>query len=294
MQGHFDNEAMGNLNKFSSSTGFRDVPPKHRSKFLERSPAQRSTGFGRWTRATDFGKNIRSSGSPSPNGNEDYYKTKNTMPSCQTTLKMLHMNCEDFEKKLSFMQNQFENLQELVNENEDHFIDLMENSERFLKDLQESGFEPKGTLDERGDPPSTDRGNAYIKEIDNIIDQYAELPNRDRANALYIPYRAFGGPKSQGRMDEFTNDFSSSKEAALFHRIRQLKNEMREKEASTSKRYESVISKLEKNVKLEAQRHNETRRNYKVLAQTANHFQNSLKDLQKAVRGHKYNVASYK
>jgi len=271
LQGRFQKDPLhDNLPKFSSSVGFRDIPPRHHSSNKrspkKESPAQISNGFGRWTRATDWNKNGRTSASPNPSATEDFYRSG--MTNCHSNLKVLSMNCEELERKFSYIHEQYETLQELISENEEHFVDLIDNSGRFIQDLQESGVSPRNLSEERDDDN---------KKMLDYLDSKEFTP--------YVPFKTFGSARSQRRGSEMRKEFE---------RLHEIQKEVAKVEKNTSKKYESVIFKLEKNRKLEAQRHNITRKNYKVLAQASGNFQNALKDLQKAVRSNKSNVASYK
>lgn len=187
-------------------------------------------------------------------------------------------------------------VEDLLNQNEEHFIDLIENTDRFLQDLQEAGFQPgEYEVDERRKLPNSAQSHThkYVQEIDGIIDKYAHSSEHKTLLSPKQPYRTFNSAKSKNRGKQ-NPEFVDTKEAALFDRINELQNEIHYKEEQTAEKYESIVSRLERKLKLEAQMHNDMRRKYKVLIQSASNFQSSLKDLQKAVRAKKYNISSYK
>lgn len=293
MYNRFEKESIHpQLNKFSSSVGFRDVPPKSNARSVfsdsKRAPGMRGSSYSRHSKRSNY----------RPNSNiDDYYKTNDVVVTCQNIIKILFMNCDELNRKFLNNNEEIEIVNDLLTENEEHFIDIVENTEKFLQDLQDTGLDQVEALpDSRRKIPSSANSNArkYIREIDDIIDQYAQSSAQNNMVDSSEPYRTFSSAKSNRRGEELRNEFRDTKESALFSRINNLQKEIYEKEEITSQKYERVVDRLEKNLKMEAQLHNEARRNYKVLAQVALNFQSALKDLQKAVRSKKYNIASYK
>lgn len=120
-----------------------------------------------------------------------------------------------------------------------------------------------------------------------------ELPKRELLDPQ-TPYKTFNSAKSQGRAIDPRSTFSHPREGSLFERINELQKEAYQKEQMTTKKYESVVARLERNLQIETQRRNEARKEYKALAQISMNFQSALKKLQKAVRTKKENVDSYK
>lgn len=85
-----------------------------------------------------------------------------------------------------------------------------------------------------------------------------------------------------------------NRESDLLKKINRLQSQLDQVETEISQKYESTITKLERKLKSETKLHDDSKKKYKSLIKTAGDFQKSLKDLQKAVRGKKYNISSYK
>ena len=78
MQNRFEKDSVNApMPKFSSSMGFRDMPPKQRNnmhlRVRRQSPGQRSTSYSRWTKGTEDGHQ------KSSNALDDYYKTNDAV-----------------------------------------------------------------------------------------------------------------------------------------------------------------------------------------------------------------------
>lgn len=182
-------------------------------------------------------------------------------------------------------------MQDLLTENEEHFIDLIENTERFLQDIQDSGFSPQDL------PPNVISDNTkakkYMKELETMMDDFnsrSPVSNLLIQNSPYKPFASEGSKQPDG----ISQDAAIAKEASLVERITELQEQLQRKEEDVTLKYESIVERLEGKVRSEAQKHNETRRNYKLLVETTLNFQEALKDLQRAVRGKKVNISSYK
>ena len=165
--------------QFSSSLGFRDVHSKRRNnshlRMKLQSPDQRSTTYSRW--------GVGSENIPRNGGNlDEYYRTNNAINNCNNIIKILFMNCEELKSSLDSTNNEYSTIQDLFTENEEHFIDLIENTERFLQDIRDSGFHPSELPpNSRIDIQNSDESNArkYLRELDSIIDECnSESPNK--------------------------------------------------------------------------------------------------------------------
>ena len=295
MQNRFDKDTVSaNPPKFSSSVGFRDIPSKHRNnsqiRSKKQSPEQRTTAYSRWTKISgEAGKNLATV--------DDFYKTNNALNNCHNTIKILFMNWEELTRKFKNTHNEYEIVQDLINENEEHFIDLIENTERFIQDIQDSGFQPlELPLNNKCEMQNYENSNTrrFIKELDSIAGEYYTETLNKKTFAFNSPYNTFSSAKSYDRGNEVKKNLISMKEANLLDRITELQKQIHTKETNSAFKYESIISKLEKNLKLEVQQHSETKYKYKTLIHASMNFQCALKDLQKAVRAKKCNISSYK
>lgn len=314
MQNRFINDGVkANVQKFSSSVGFRDMPPRHHNSsrlgVQKSSPDQRSTSYSKYSKPGHFDRHELASPyqhSMTPSALDTYYQNnsvKDVLSSTSNILKVLFMNCDELSRKFSNTHKEYEIMQELVTENEEHFIDLIENTDRFLQDLQDSGFVGQATPDDNQLNAQqdqmrftyqTDSSNAqrYIKELDSLAGEYN---THDKKRLLDSQaYRTYSSAKSRDRGADVRAEFLNPREIALFDRINELQSELNKKENTASYKFEGVVNRLEKQLKKESQKCSEARRSYKVLAQTSMNFQSALKDLQKAVRSKTHNITSYK
>ena len=288
-------EVKTNAPKMSSSVGFRDVPPRHKnnSRLASRkvSPDHRSTSYSKWNTTKGTNMDIKNMSSL-----DDYYKTNNAINNCQNILKILFMNCDELTRKFSNTHKEYEIVQDLMTQNEEHFIDLVENTDRFLQDLQDSGFmgnEPQN--DNLRMTYQTDGSNAqkYIRELDGITSDYAPKGHKKIFGAM-TPYKTFSSAKSRDRGADVRSEFLNSREIALYEQINKLQNEIYHKDNTLVSKYESTVDNLEIQLKQQNSKLSQARNKYKLLAQLSTEFQAALKQLQKAVRSKKYNIASYK
>ena len=206
------------------------------------------------------------------------------------------MNWEELKSNLGTTTSEYDTVQDLVSENEEHFIDLIQNTEQFLQDIRDSGFHPSDLPpNNRSDIQNTEESNArrYYKELDSIIDEWNSESPAKNLRAFSPQLNAYSSKKEAHKKD-FKNDFLNQREASLLERINQLEKQIHTKEKDSKSKYDSIISDLERKLMTEAQLHNDARRNYKVLAQTSINFQNALKDFQKAVRSKIDDIPSYK
>lgn len=307
MQNRFirDNDVNAHIQKFSSSVGFRDMPPKHKSssrlRKIRPSPDQRSTGYSRWTKGSHF------SFEPNSASANDYYQRKNKIetegsstflrnqvPGIQNLIRILHKNCDELSRKFSNTHKEYEIVQDLITENEEHFIDLIENTDRFLLDLQESSLIGQSLPPQETHPIENSNAKQYILELENIAGGYNSDYNNKTLLTQNTPYRTFSSAKSRDRGNELKEKFTNRRELALFDRINDLQNQIYRKDYTNNNKYDSVVQDLERKLLNEQKKQNEVKRDYQVLAQTTINFQAALKELQKAVRAKNYNIVSFK
>lgn len=206
------------------------------------------------------------------------------------------MNWEELKSNLGSASSEYDTVQDLVAENEEHFIDLIQNTEQFLQDIRDSGFQPSDLPpNSRSGIQNTEESNArrYLKELDSIIDECNSESPPKNLRVFSPQLNAYSSKKGATRLD-FRNDFLSQREANMLDRINELEKQIHVQEKNSQSKYESIISEIERKLKSEAKRHSETKRNYKGLAQTAINFQNALKDFQKAVRLKFDDIPNYK
>lgn len=136
MNNQFEKESIhSHQAKFSSSVGFRDMQPQFRNKSKDR-----------------VAKNLRSPSSQLDPGE--------TRQGYGKIIKSLYTNFHKLTRRASEKLNIIE---DSIFQNEEHLVDLVENTERFLKDIQESGLQQSG-FEERPELAHSQRNetNKYI------------------------------------------------------------------------------------------------------------------------------------
>ena len=256
--------------QFSSSVGFRDAKPP----FRDRSQGRREY----------YMRSPTSNAEKAEEGGQKYNDI------IKTLFSNYHKISQKTSEKLGFTQ-------EFIYQNEEHLVDLVENTDRFLKDLQEAGFQPGlPVFENKADLIHSQRNETrkIIQELDGMMEQYGEYPGRRRFLTPNQPYRTFNSAKAQRRGSGVEQQLSMEKESALIGKINNLRHQLQNKESETAHRYESTIKQLEKKLRAEARSSKEYLNKYNLLVDASSDFQVSLKDLQKAVRGKKCNISSYK
>ncbi|CAI2373088.1 unnamed protein product [Moneuplotes crassus] len=271
MNSKFEKESIhSHQAKFSSSVGFRDAKPP----FRDRSQGRR-----------DYF--MRSPTSNAEKIEEDNHKYINII---KTLFSNYHKISQKTSEKLGFTQ-------ELIYQNEEHLVDLVENTDRFLKDLQEAGFQPElPVFENKSDLIHSQRNETkkIIQELDGMLEQYGDYPGRRRFLTPNQPYRTFNSAKAQRRGSAIEQQMSMEKESALIDKINNLHHQLQSKESETAQRYDSTIKQLERKIRAEVKSSKDHQNKYNRLVEASSDFQVALKDLQKAVRGKKYNISSYK
>lgn len=97
MQNRFEKESINpHVAKFSSSVGFRDIPPRHRNRSRldskKQSPDQRSTSYSRWGKGSECRKSSVPNAASHMGSVDEYYKTNNAINNCRNIVKILFMN----------------------------------------------------------------------------------------------------------------------------------------------------------------------------------------------------------
>ena len=179
MQNRFEKESIhSHPAQFSSSVGFRDFQPNYKGNNRPTSSIK-SSQYNQFENKIENPKNYRE------------------------IIKTLFLN---FHKISQESCDQLEVTQDLIYQNEEHLVDLIENTDRFLQDVQEAGFQPGGiNFDEKFNQYESNQRDTkrIIKELDGMIGQYAEFPTQKRFLSPNQPSRTFNSAKAERRGSEF-------------------------------------------------------------------------------------------